>query len=941
MSKSIIIRGAKTHNLNIPILELKRHQFIVVTGPSGSGKSSLALKTLYAEGQRRYVGSLSTYARQFLSVMDKPDVESIEGLSPAIAIEQKAGSHNPRSTVGTITEIYDYVRLLFSRVGTPHCPTHKSALKAMSVTQIVDHLLNEHDDQKVHILTPIVESQKGAHHTTLDNFMNQGYLRARVNGEVKKIKDAIIDEHKKNNIELVIDRLKVNTENRQRLAESIEMAADIGKGRILIYLDEEKNDRLFSTLHACKECGWSIDHLEPKMFSFNSPQGACDNCDGLGMRRFIPQDAIITNKKLSLLEGAIWHWDKQYKHYFHILSSVCKHYDIDMNTSWEELPEAQQKVILYGSGAKRILLSYPNIYGKMVEKNRKFDGVIPILEKRYEESDSDSIKEMIGKLVAFDHCQSCEGSRLNMAARSVLIQKKSISHIIGMSIEELHNWVTKLKLSEMQTTISEKIVTEIANRGQFLLSVGLDYLFLNRAAETLSGGEAQRIRLASQIGSGLVGVMYILDEPSIGLHMRDNQKLIDTLLHLKSLGNSVIVVEHDEEIMRQADQLIDIGPGAGVHGGKVTAQGSAEELMDNDQSLTGAYLSGRKGIPVPQKRTKPSDQWIQIKKASCNNLQSIDVDIPIGLITCITGVSGSGKSSLINDTLYPYIYNYFNKSNRPVGPCHSIEGLDHLDKVIDIDQSPIGRTPRSNPATYTGLFTVIRDLFSQTEEARSRGYSPGRFSFNVRGGRCESCSGDGLIKVEMHFLSDVYVQCDICEGSRFNRETLSVYYKEKNISQVLSLTVDEALQFYKAIPRIYNKLKTLSDVGLGYIKLGQSATTLSGGEAQRIKLSRELSKRSTGKTLFILDEPTTGLHFHDIKKLMTVISTLRDQGNTVVVIEHNIDVIKVADWMIDLGPEGGHRGGNILTFGTPEHASCEKKSYTAPYLKKALNQSPS
>lgn len=932
---SIVIRGAKTHNLNIKELSLPRNQLIVITGPSGSGKSSLALKTLYAEGQRRYVSSLSTYARQFLSVMDKPDIESIEGLSPAISIEQKAGSHNPRSTVGTITEIYDYVRLLFARIGTPHCPIHQTELKAMSVSQIVDHLIAQQGGEKIQILAPIVEGQKGAHQTLLDSFLNQGYLRIRLNGESKKIKDATIDEHKKNNIELILDRLTVSDDNQQRLAESIEMAASISQGRILIAGDE---DVLFSTLHACKQCGWSIDHLEPKLFSFNSPTGACKDCDGLGMRRFIPKKSVITNSKLSLNDGAIWHWDKQYKHYFHILKSVCQYFSISMDTPWEKLSETEQDQILYGSGTQKIPLEYPNIFGKMVLKNRRFEGVIPILERRYEESDSESVKESLGKLVAFDQCQTCHGSRLHEAARGVLIQKQSIADIIEMSIEDLNQWVKNLTLSEMQTTIAEKIITEMVNRSQFLLSVGLDYLSLNRAAETLSGGEAQRIRLASQIGSGLVGVMYILDEPSIGLHMRDNQKLIDTLMHLKNLGNSVIVVEHDEEIMLQSDLLVDIGPGAGVHGGKVTAKGTAAELMENNNSLTGLYLSYKNSIAIPKKRQSPTDQQLLIQKASSNNLKSIDVSIPVGLITCITGVSGSGKSTLINDTLFPYCYNYFNKTNRITGACKGISGLEHLDKVIDIDQSPIGRTPRSNPATYTGLFTLIRDLFSQTEEARSRGYQPGRFSFNVKGGRCEACSGDGLIKVEMHFLSDVYVQCEVCEGSRFNRETLSVHYKEKNIAEVLGLTVDEAMNFFQPIPRIYNKLKTLSDVGLGYIKLGQSATTVSGGEAQRIKLARELSKRSTGKTLFILDEPTTGLHFHDIKKLMHVIESLRNQGNTVIIIEHNIDVIKVADWIVDLGPEGGHRGGNVLVTGTPELVSQHPTSYTAPYLKEALKK---
>jgi len=930
----IVIRGAKTHNLNIDELTLPRNKLVVITGPSGSGKSSLALKTLYAEGQRRYVSSLSTYARQFLSVMDKPDVESIEGLSPAISIEQKAGSHNPRSTVGTITEIYDYVRLLYARVGTPHCPEHGSALKAMSVSQIVDTLLLNHKDEKIHILSPVVESQKGAHQTLLTDYQNQGYIRIRLNGEVVTINDANFDPNKKNTIEIVMDRLKVTDDNLQRLSESIEMAATISKGRIIITTEDDET--LYSTQHACKTCGWSIQNLEPKLFSFNSPMGACSSCDGLGMRRFIANDAIIVSDMLSIADGAIWHWDKQAKHYYSILESVAAHYGIDLSVPWKHLSEEHKQVILYGSGSKRIPLKYPNIYGKVIARLRRFEGVIPVLERRYEETDSESVKESLAKLVSYDQCMTCGGSRLNAAARHVTVDNTPITELIQMSIDELHTWIKQVKLTEMEAIIAEKIVVEIGNRSEFLLSVGLDYLSLNRAAETLSGGEAQRIRLASQIGSGLVGVMYVLDEPSIGLHMRDNQRLIDTLVRLRDLGNSVIVVEHDEEIMRQADQLVDIGPGAGIHGGKVTAQGHISKLLEDGNSLTGQYLSGSAEISIPKKRLVPSDKWLCIENATCNNLQNITAKIPLGLLTCVTGVSGSGKSSLINSTLYPYIHNHFNRTHRHTGNCKQITGLEHLDKVIDIDQSPIGRTPRSNPATYTGIFTLIRDLFAQTEEARSRGYQPGRFSFNVKGGRCEACGGDGLIKVEMHFLSDVYVQCDVCEGSRFNRETLSVYYKEKNIAQVLSLTVDEATEFFKPIPRIYNKLKTLSDVGLGYIKLGQSATTLSGGEAQRIKLARELSKRSTGKTLFILDEPTTGLHFHDIQKLINVVKALRQQGNSIVIIEHNIDVIKVADWVIDIGPEGGKRGGNIIAEGSPEHVSTVKGSHTAPYLKQAL-----
>ena len=932
----ITLRGARTHNLKIPSLSIPRNKLIVVTGPSGSGKSSLALKTLYAEGQRRYVGSLSTYARQFLSVMDKPDVDSIEGLAPAISIEQKAGSHNPRSTVGTITEIYDYIRLIFARIGVPHCPTHNLPLKALSISQIVDTLLLKHSGEKIHILAPLVEYQKGSHQTLLGEYTNQGFIRMRLNGEVMSIDHNVIDPNKKNKIELVVDRLKVTKENTQRLSESLETTAGVTGGRILIELVDQNSDELYSTKHACSECSWSIGQLEPKLFSFNSPTGACPSCDGLGMRRFIPATAAIINDKLSLDDGAIWHWDKQSKFYFNILKSVAKHYNIDMEKAWKELSEDEQQIILYGSQGKRIPMRYPNIYGKTIERLRKFEGVIPVLEKRYEETESESIKESLGKLISYDACQTCNGSRLCDAARHVKIDETTVCNVISFSIEELNTWIKSLKLTEMQTQISEKIVVEVKNRSQFLLSVGLNYLSLNRAAETLSGGEAQRIRLASQIGSGLVGVMYVLDEPSIGLHMRDNQRLIDTLFHLRDLGNSVIVVEHDEETMRSADQILDIGPGAGIHGGEVTAQGHLSELINNPDSLTAKYLTGKESIPVPKKREEPSDKWLTIRQASCNNLKSIDAQIPIGLITCITGVSGSGKSSLINDTLYPYTYNYFNRSNMPCGPCKSVSGLEHLDKVIDIDQSPIGRTPRSNPATYTGLFTPIRELFSMTEEARSRGYQPGRFSFNVKGGRCEACKGDGLIKVEMHFLSDVYVMCDVCEGKRFNRETLGVLYKGKNIAEILDLTVEEACALFKSVPNIFKKLNTLKDVGLGYIKLGQSATTLSGGEAQRIKLARELAKRSTGKTLFILDEPTTGLHFHDIKKLMNVIASLRKQGNTVVIIEHNTDVIKMADWIIDIGPEGGHQGGTIMAEGSPEDVSKDTKSHTAPYIKAAL-----
>ena len=857
----ITIKGARTHNLDISHLELPRNKLVVITGPSGSGKSSLALKTLYAEGQRRYVGSLSTYARQFLSVMDKPDVDAIEGLSPAIAIEQKAGSHNPRSTVGTITEVYDYVRLLFARIGTPHCPTHKKPLHAMSVSQIIDQLLADALDEKIHILATIVSNQKGAHQGILDSLQQRGFIRLRINGQVQMIQEATIDPNKKNHIELVVDRLRVTKEAIQRLAESIETAVDLGKGSVAILLEGDEQPKLFSTKHACSVCHWSISNLEPKMFSFNNPLGACQSCDGLGMRRFIRADNLVINDQLSLDEGALWHWDKQHKHYFNILQSVARHFNIDMYAPWKELPQDQRDLILYGSKGKRITMIYPDIYGNLIQRKRIFEGAIPSLERRYFETESEAVKENLNKLMTYDACQTCSGSRLNEAASHVLIEGQSICHTINLSIEQLHSWTKSLKLPAMQQKIAEKILNEIINRCQFLLSVGLNYLSLNRAADTLSGGEAQRIRLASQVGAGLVGVMYVLDEPSIGLHMRDNQRLIDTLIHLRDLGNTVIVVEHDEEIMRQADQLIDIGPGAGIHGGQVTAQGHINQLLNDPKSLTGAYLSQQESIPIPKKRSKPGNQWIGIQGASNNNLKNIDTQIPVGLLTCITGVSGSGKSTLINDTLFPYVNNYFNKSNRPVGKHTRITGIEHLDKVIDIDQSPIGRTPRSNPATYTGIFTHIRDLFAQTEESRSRGYQARSIQLQCQRGRCESCRGDGLIKVEMHFLADVYVECDLCQGTRFNRETLSVLYRDLNIAQVLNLTVEEAMKVFKNIPSIYKKLTTLHQVGLGYVKLGQSATTLSGGEAQRIKLSRELSKRSTGKTLFILDEPTTGLHF--------------------------------------------------------------------------------
>ncbi|MDC3181180.1 excinuclease ABC subunit UvrA [Gammaproteobacteria bacterium] len=933
----IKLLNARKNNLKIDQMQIEHDQLIVITGPSGSGKSSLALGTIYAEGYKRYVSSLSSYARQFLSVLPETDVDSIEGLPPAIAIEQKATSHNPRSTVGTVTEIYDYVRLLYARIGIPHCPTHQISLAAFSISQIVDLMIEKHLDEKVIILAPLKQGQSGAHDTLIQDAINQGFVRARLNGNIQRLTEMNLDPKKKNTLELVIDRLTI-TKDQQRLADSLELCATHGNGRVLIHLKEDQEDLLYSTNHACSQCGFSIDKLEPKLFSFNSPIGACQSCDGLGMRRFIKPNTIITNDHLSLKDGALRFWDTTHKHYWAVLESVAKHLQISTDTPWKELDPSDQTFILYGS-KQRIKMTYPNIYGKPITRIKVFEGAIPNLERRYQETETLSVKESIGKLLAFAACTACNGSRLNEKARHVLIHNQSIESTVNLPIDQLHTWSKTLSLTTFEAEIAAKILTEIQNRTEFLMSVGLNYLFLNRAADTLSGGEAQRIRLASQIGSGLVGVMYVLDEPSIGLHMRDNQRLINTLTTLRDLGNTVIVVEHDEDTMHQADIIYDIGPGAGVHGGEITAIGNAKHLEKDSNSLTGQYLSGQKQILVPKKRQPVGEKWIKILGAKCHNLKNVDVHIPIGLITCISGVSGSGKSTLISNTLHPYVHNALFKSNWTVGECDQITGIEHIDKIIDIDQSPIGRTPRSNPATYTGLFSHIRDLFSQTEEARSRGYQPGRFSFNVKGGRCEACNGDGLIKVEMHFLSDVYVTCSICDGKRFNRETLAVTYKGLNIHEVLNLTIEEAIEVFKNIPKIYKKLQTLADVGLHYIKLGQSATTLSGGEAQRIKLAKELAKRSTGQTLFILDEPTTGLHFHDIAKLMQVIQSLRKQGNTVVIIEHNIDVLKIADWIIDIGPEGGTAGGKVVAYGTPEEVAASKASHTAPYLHEALSKS--
>ena len=937
---NIVIRGAKTHNLKNIDITIPRDQLIVITGLSGSGKSSLAFDTLYAEGQRRYVESLSTYARQFLSVMEKPDVELIEGLSPAISIEQKSASHNPRSTVGTITEIYDYLRLLYARTGTPYCPDHQKPLKAQSISQIVDAILNLEKDAKIMLIAPIISDRKGEHSEILDELKRKGFIRLRVNGEIKELDyKFLLDKNKKNTVEVIIDRLKVKHEHQQRLAESVEMAISLTKGTLIVNLMDESKDIVFSTQHACPICHYSIPLLEPKIFSFNSPHGACPDCDGLGMTRYIDAEKVILNPSLSLESGALYAWNKQHKFYYQIITSLSEHFEFSLTTPWNELDETIQTMILRGS-KKRVPLHYSNLKGRMITRIKPFEGVLNNLQRRYEETESDSIKEELGRLITFSKCPSCQGSRLNKSARCVKVGKDTLSTITELSIDEAQHHFSNLALFGPEAEIAPPILNEILNRLQFLQSVGLNYLSLGRQAETLSGGEMQRIRLASQIGSGLVGVMYILDEPSIGLHQRDNQRLIDTLVKLKTMGNTVIVVEHDEDTMRQADHVIDIGPYAGIHGGTVVAQGSPKTIQNCKESLTGQYLNQTLTIPVPTERLPlKEDQFITLTEVTTNNLKSVNASFPVGLFTCVTGVSGSGKSSLVNDTLYPAALNALSRANRvQQGAFKSIEGLDYFDKVIDIDQSPIGRTPRSNPATYTGLFTPIRELFAGTQEARSRGYTPGRFSFNVSGGRCEACHGDGVITVEMHFLSDVYVTCDQCSGKRYNRETLTVQYKGKTIADILSMTIEEAKKFFSAIPSISRKLSTLEAVGLGYLQLGQSATTLSGGEAQRIKLSRELSKRALGQTLYILDEPTTGLHFHDVKQLLSVLTSLRDQGHTIIVIEHHLDIIKCADWVIDLGPEGGNGGGTIMANGTPEKIAATKESHTGKFLMPLLKK---
>ena len=938
---TISVRGARTHNLRNINLDIPRDQLIIVTGLSGSGKSSLAFDTLYAEGQRRYVESLSAYARQFLSMMEKPDVDHIEGLSPAISIEQKSTSHNPRSTVGTITEIYDYLRLLFARVGEPRCPDHSLPLAAQTVSQMVDQVMTKDEGERIMVLAPVISERKGEHLHVFQELRSNGFIRARIDGIVVDL-DATpdLDKNKKHTIEAVVDRLRVRDDIQQRLAESFETALQLSDGVALVCnMDDENAEPLtFSARFACPKCGYSISELEPRMFSFNNPAGACESCDGLGATTFFDPHLVITDTDLNLAEGAIRGWDRRNVYYFHMLASLAAHYKFDVETPFKKLTKKQQQVILFGSGQTRIDFSYSNDRGDVIQRRHRFEGVIPNMERRYRETDSNMVRENLQKFLRMADCPKCEGTRLRQESRNVFIGDSNLPEITHGSVEQTLAHFKALKLTGQRAAIAEKIFKEIQARLQFLVDVGLNYLTLDRSAETLSGGEAQRIRLASQIGAGLVGVMYILDEPSIGLHQRDNERLLRTLEHLRDLGNTVLVVEHDEEAIRSADYLIDIGPGAGVHGGKVVASGTLDDIVAKKSSITGQYLSGKKAIPIPKQRNAvDSEQLVTLTGATGNNLQSVSLSIPCGLFTCVTGVSGSGKSTLINQTLYPLAATQLNKAEslKPA-PYQEIEGMSNLDKVVDIDQSPIGRTPRSNPATYTGLFTPIRELFAQVPEARTRGYKPGRFSFNVKGGRCEACQGDGVIKVEMHFLPDIYVPCDVCKGKRYNRETLEVRYKGKNIHEVLDMTVEDAREFFDAVPMLARKLQTLMDVGLSYIRLGQSATTLSGVEAQRVKLSRELSKRDTGKTLYILDEPTTGLHFHDIAQLLHVLHRLRDDGNTIVVIEHNLDVIKTADWIIDLGPEGGSGGGTIVATGTPEQVAKAKKSHTGRFLKPIL-----
>ncbi|MFC3152091.1 excinuclease ABC subunit UvrA [Litoribrevibacter euphylliae] len=937
---TISVRGARTHNLKNIDLDIPRDKLVVITGLSGSGKSSLAFDTLYAEGQRRYVESLSTYARQFLSMMEKPDVDSIEGLSPAISIEQKSTSHNPRSTVGTVTEIYDYLRLLFARVGEARCPTHDQPLQAQTISQMVDQIIALPEGSKIMLLAPVVRNRKGEHLHLFEDLQAKGFIRARIDGRVYELDELPeLDKNKKHTIEVIVDRLKVKPEIETRLAESLETTIELSEGIALVAFmdDDEQEDITFSAKHACPSCGYSIAELEPRSFSFNNPAGACPTCDGLGTKQFFDASKIIVSDTLSLATGAIKGWDKRSLYYFQLLESIANHYEFSLDTPWDELSKSHQKIILSGSGKDKVSFKHVTAKGDVYYKEQSFEGVLPNLERRYRETESPLVREELSNYLSIQPCPSCDGARLKESSRHVFVNEETLPSVTQLSVGDAQELFSKMELEGAKAQIADKIVKEISDRLHFLVNVGLEYLTLDRSADTLSGGEAQRIRLASQIGAGLVGVMYILDEPSIGLHQRDNDRLLETLKRLRDLGNTVIVVEHDEDAIRMADYVIDIGPGAGVHGGQVISKGTPKEVSADETSLTGQYLSGVKEISVPEKRHPVTEKWLELSGASGNNLQKVNLKLPIGLMTCVTGVSGSGKSTLVNTTLYPIMAHKLNGAHQSTtAPYTDIQGVDHLDKVIDIDQSPIGRTPRSNPATYTGIFTGVRELFSGTQEARSRGYKPGRFSFNVKGGRCEACQGDGVIKVEMHFLPDIYVPCDVCKGKRYNRETLDITYKGKNIHQVLDMTVEDAREFFDAIPAIARKLQTLLDVGLGYIKLGQSAITLSGGEAQRVKLSKELSKRDSGNTLYILDEPTTGLHFHDIQQLLTVLHKLRDRGNTVVVIEHNLDVIKTADWVVDLGPEGGKGGGTIIAEGTPEDVATAKGSHTGKYLKPLL-----
>ncbi|MFA0054648.1 excinuclease ABC subunit UvrA [Vibrio echinoideorum] len=938
----IEIRGARTHNLKDINLTIPRDKLTVITGLSGSGKSSLAFDTLYAEGQRRYVESLSAYARQFLSLMEKPDVDHIEGLSPAISIEQKSTSHNPRSTVGTITEVYDYLRLLYARVGEPRCPAHNTPLAAQTISQMVDKVLELPEGSKMMLMAPIVKERKGEHVKTLENLAAQGFIRARIDGETCDLSDPpTLELHKKHTIEVVVDRFKVRPDLQQRLAESFETTLELSGGIAVVgWMDDtEQEEIVFSANFACPKCGYSMQELEPRLFSFNNPAGACGTCDGLGVQQYFDPSRVILDENLSIAEGAIKGWDQKNYYYFQMLTSLSDHYGFDLYAPFNSLPKKTQEIILKGSGRTEVEFKYINDRGDIRVKRHPFEGILNTLERRYHDTESSAVREDLAKYISTKSCSSCDGTRLRLEARNVFIGDTTLPEIVQLSIADALEFFQNLSLSGQRGQIADKVMKEINDRLHFLVNVGLNYLNLSRSAETLSGGEAQRIRLASQIGAGLVGVMYVLDEPSIGLHQRDNERLLKTLVHLRDLGNTVLVVEHDEDAIRCADHVIDIGPGAGVHGGHVVAEGTMQDILDNPESLTGQYLSGAKEISIPKERT-PIDKKkvVEIIGATGNNLKNITATIPVGLFSCITGVSGSGKSTLINDTFFKVAHTQLNGATTAVAAPHKkIKGLEHFDKVIDIDQSPIGRTPRSNPATYTGIFTPIRELFAGTQESRSRGYKPGRFSFNVRGGRCEACQGDGVIKVEMHFLPDVYVPCDVCKGKRYNRETLEVRYKGKTIDEVLEMTVEDAREYFNPVPVIARKLQTLMDVGLSYIRLGQAATTLSGGEAQRVKLARELSKRDTGKTLYILDEPTTGLHFHDIQQLLTVLHRLRDHGNTVVVIEHNLDVVKTADWVLDLGPEGGQGGGEIVAEGTPEDVALVEGSHTARFLKPMLN----